>query len=91
MSNLRKLEIESVSDEVGKILSDQIFAFLQEQPQMTEMLIDMPQIWIRHDEDPIELNQGRIFMQEKLDFIDKPDLFESEASLNKVLLLITRQ
>ena len=80
-----------MSDEAGKILSDQIFAFLQEQPQMTEVFIDMPKIWIRHDERPIELNQGKIFMQERLCFMYRRELFESEASLNKVLLLITRQ
>ena len=55
LSNLRKLKIERMSDEVGKILSDQIFAYLQEQPQMTEVFIDMPKIWIRHDERPIIL------------------------------------
>ena len=79
-----------MSDEVEKILSDKIFAFLQEQPQMTEVFIEMPQIWIRHDEDPIEL-QDRLFMQEKLDFFGRRKVFESLASLNKVLLLITRQ
>ena len=79
-----------MSDEVGKILSDQIFAYIQEQPQMTEVFIDMPKIWIRHDERPIYL-QGKIFMQNELNFWNRPKVFESEASLNKVLLLITRQ
>ena len=80
-----------MNDEAGKVLSDQIFAFLQEQPQMTEVFIEMPQIWIRHDQRPIKLNQGKIFTQKRLDFINRPYLFESEASLNKVLFLITRQ
>ena len=80
-----------MSDEAGKVLSDHIFAYLQEQPQMTEVFIDMPKIWIRHDEKPIELKQGKIFKQKILDFRYKPKLFESYASLNKVLLLITRQ
>ena len=80
-----------MSDESEKVLSDKIFVFLQEQPLMTEVFIEMPKIWIRHDEKPIELILGKIFMQETLNFKNRHELFESEASLNKVLLLITRQ
>ena len=78
-----------MSAEDGKVLSDQIFDFLQEQPQITELNIEMPRIWISHNERTIEL-QGSILKQEELEFKNRSDLFENEASLNKILLFITR-
>ena len=42
-----------MSEEAGEVLSDQIFDFLQEQPQISELLIEIPKIWIGHDERPI--------------------------------------
>ena len=48
-----------MSDEVGKVLSDQFFDFLQEQPQMKELNIEIPKIWISHDTKPFLL-QGSI-------------------------------
>ena len=44
-----------MNDEVGKVFSDQIFDFLQEHPEISELNIEIPQIWISHDIKPIEL------------------------------------
>ena len=63
--------------------SELLFKLLSVCPQSSLLSAEMSEIWIKKDENPLEL-QGSIFMQEELDFSERPSLFEIEASWQKI-------